>query len=114
MLQTMQTSSMPHQIAAHHDFLLELIATVLVEIPFAAIRLLQVCGVNRFGAILIAVPPQALASFVAERDDAITSTFGAMVPFGIGREVLVRWNRVCLRKLPDAPPPPRGRRWKLS
>ena len=29
---------------------------------------------------------------------------------GIGREVLVRWNLDCSRKLSDAPQPPRGGR----
>jgi hypothetical protein len=31
----------------------------------------------------------------------------------IGRDVLVQWNRDCSREILDAPPPPRGGRWKL-
>jgi len=41
----------------------------------------------------------------------MSSAVGA--PSGIGREVLVRWNQDCLRKMPYTPPPPRGGRWKL-
>ena len=29
----------------------------------------------------------------------------SMAPYGIGRGVLVRWNRDCTRKMSDAPPP---------
>jgi len=34
-------------------------------------------------------------------------------PACIGQEALVRWNRGCSREMTNAPPPPRGGRWKL-
>jgi len=51
------------QVANRHDNLLELVGDVSEEDPFAALRLLQVCAVNRFGHILSAVPPEAASLF---------------------------------------------------
>ena len=42
-------------VALPHDSLLELAADVSDEDPLAALRLLQVCGINTFGHILSAV-----------------------------------------------------------
>jgi hypothetical protein len=43
--------------------------------PFATLRLLQVCGVNRSGHVLNAVSPQKLQEFVDIRDEAVAATF---------------------------------------
>ena len=40
-----------------HDRLLDLAEEISGEDPFAALRLLQVCGVSRLGHVLGAVPP---------------------------------------------------------
>jgi hypothetical protein len=58
--------------------LLELVTYVSNEHPFAALSLLQVCGVKRFGHILSVVPPRSLATFCEQRDATITTTFGAI------------------------------------
>jgi hypothetical protein len=65
-------------VAGRHDNLLDLFSAVFEEAPFAPLRLLQVCGVNRFGHILRAVPPDATATFCAQRDAAIGATLGAI------------------------------------
>ncbi len=41
-----------------------------------SVRLLKVCGVNRFGHI--AVPPPLVANFMLLREEAITVTFAAI------------------------------------
>jgi hypothetical protein len=51
-------------VARRHDNLLDMVAEVTDEDPFVALCLLQVCGVNRFGHILSAVPPNATAAFL--------------------------------------------------
>jgi hypothetical protein len=48
------------------------------EDPFAALRLIEVCGVNRFGHVLIAVPPQKVHEFADNRDEAIALTFAVI------------------------------------
>ena len=40
-----------------HDRLLDLTEEVSDEDPFAALRLLQTCGIQRFGHVLSVVPP---------------------------------------------------------
>ena len=44
-------------LGAKHDRLLDLEEQISDEDPFAALRLLQVCGVFRFGHVLSAIPP---------------------------------------------------------
>jgi len=44
-------------IGVRHDRLLDLVEDVDDEDPFAALRLLQVCGAQRFGHIISYVPP---------------------------------------------------------
>ncbi len=65
-------------IASRHDNLLDLISDVPKEDPFAALRLLQICEVNRFWHILGVVPQELSADFCVPRDVAITATFGAI------------------------------------
>jgi hypothetical protein len=43
----------------------------------------------------------------------LRNIFKTGAPAGIGREVLIWWGQDCSRKMPDAPLPPRGGRWKL-
>jgi hypothetical protein len=61
-----------------HDNLLDLVYVVFDEDPFVALRLLQVCSLNRFGHILSTVPPSATANLCAHRDAAIAATMGAI------------------------------------
>ena len=65
-------------VAGRHNNLLDLFYAVSDEAPFAPLRLLQVCGVNIFGHILSAVPPDVTATFCAQRDAAIGATLGAI------------------------------------
>jgi hypothetical protein len=51
------------QVAVHHNNLLELVGDVSEENPFAALRLLQLCMVNRFGHILSTVPTESASLF---------------------------------------------------
>ena len=64
--------------ARRHNNLLDLVADVADEDPFVALRLLQVCGVNMFGHILSAVPPNATSAFCSERDTMIADALGAI------------------------------------
>jgi len=65
-------------LAKRHDSLLDLVADVSKEDPFAALRLLQVCGVNRFGHVLSAVPPDVAAPLCEDRDAAVVVALGAI------------------------------------
>ena len=71
------------QVANRHDNLLELFGDVSEEDPFAALRLIQVCAVNRFGHILSAVPPEAASLFAEQRDLAITNALAVVQGFPI-------------------------------
>jgi len=46
-------------LAQRHDNLLDLVNKVFDEDPFATLRLLQVCGVNKFGHVLSTDPPES-------------------------------------------------------
>jgi hypothetical protein len=61
-----------------HDRLLDLTELVLEEDPFAALRLLQTCGIQRFDHVLSAAPPNLVREFAAARDEAISSTFSTI------------------------------------
>jgi len=65
-------------LGVRHDKLMDRVESVANEDPFAALRLMYVCGVQRFGHILSAVPPPLVADFAALRDDAVTSTFATI------------------------------------
>ena len=65
-------------LAKRHDSLLDLVADVSEEEPFAALRLLEVCGVNMFGHVLSAVPPDFAAAFCEDRDAVIAAALGAI------------------------------------
>jgi hypothetical protein len=54
------------------------VESVADEEPFAALRLLQVCGVERFGHIISEVPPPLVSDFDFSRDDVVTATFIAI------------------------------------
>jgi hypothetical protein len=71
------------QVADHHDNLLELVGDVSEEYPFVALRLLQVCAVNRFEHILSAGPPEAASLFAEQRDLAITNVLAVVQGFPV-------------------------------
>ena len=56
--------------AARHDQLLLLAKDIAEVAPLTALRLLQVCGVNRFGHVIVAAPPAIVRHFAEERDTA--------------------------------------------
>ena len=62
------------------------------EDPFATLRLLQVCGVNKFGHILSVVPPEVASGFCGDRDASIANTFGpiqnTLVDYGVSTHIL--------------------------
>jgi len=62
-----------------HDKPLDLTEEITDEDPFAALRLLQTCGISMFGHVLAAPPPLPLAqAFAKERDEAIATTFATI------------------------------------
>jgi hypothetical protein len=61
-----------------HDRLLDLVEKISKEDPFAALRLLHVCVVNRFGHVLGAVYPQKVQEFADNGDEDIASKFDAI------------------------------------
>jgi len=65
-------------LAKRHDSLLDLVADVSEEDPFAALRLLQVCGVNKFGHVLSAILPDVAVAFCEDRGAAIATALGAI------------------------------------
>ena len=69
-----------------HDALLDLVASVSDEDPFGALRLLQVCGVNRFGHVMSAVPPGSTISFCSQRDTAVSLALGTIQGFPVDHE----------------------------
>jgi hypothetical protein len=68
------TSSTLESLGEHHERLLDLIEEVADVDPFAALHLLQVCGVNRFGHIISAIPPPLVHDFANARDEAAIAT----------------------------------------
>jgi len=52
------------RLGERHDRLLDLIEEIATEDPFASLRLLQVCGVNRFGHIINVGPPLSFCSLL--------------------------------------------------
>jgi len=66
------------RLGERHDRLLDLIEDVATEDPFASLRLLQVCGVNRFGHIISVVPPPLVLHFATTRDEEVSSTFASI------------------------------------
>ena len=58
---------------ARHDRLLQLVMDIAEDALFTALRLLQVCGVNRFGYVICAVPPSIIRPFTAARDAAVVN-----------------------------------------
>ena len=54
--------------AARHDRLLNMVKDVAEDDPLTTLRLLHVCGVNRFGHVISAVPPTIIRQFAESRD----------------------------------------------
>jgi hypothetical protein len=48
--------------AAKHDRLPQLVSEIVEDAPLTALRLLQVCGVNKCGQVIAAVPPTIILS----------------------------------------------------
>jgi hypothetical protein len=61
-----------------HDRLLDLTEEIADEDPFAALRLLHTCGIQRFGHVLSAVPPPLAQAFARDRDEAVAATFATI------------------------------------
>jgi hypothetical protein len=61
-----------------HDKLLDLTEEIADEGPIAALRLLQTCGISKFGHDLSAVPPAIAQDFAREIDEAIAATFSTI------------------------------------
>jgi len=66
------------KMGATHDRLLDLPEKIADEDPFAALRLLQTCGISKFGHVLSVVPPSLARDFARERDEAIAATFATI------------------------------------
>ena len=65
--------------AARHDRLLNWVKDIAEDDPLTALRLLQLCGVNRFGHVISAVPPAIIIrQFAESRDAALVPCMGAV------------------------------------
>jgi hypothetical protein len=64
--------------AARHDRLLSLVTGIAEEAQLTALRLLQVCGVTRFGHVISTVPQAIIRPFAEGRDAAVISCFEAI------------------------------------
>ena len=65
-------------LAQRHDNLIDLGNGVSDEDPYAAMRLLQVCGFKKFGHVLFANPPESTISFCERRHAEIADTLGVI------------------------------------
>jgi len=65
-------------IGAKHDRLLNLSEEISDDTPFATLRLLQVCGITRFGHVLSAVPHAKAREFARDGNEAIATTFATI------------------------------------
>jgi hypothetical protein len=54
-----------------HDQLLNLVKDIAEDDPLTGLRLLQVCGVNRFGHVISAVSPAIIRQFAESRDATV-------------------------------------------
>ncbi len=61
-----------------HDRLLDLVDDFAEENSFVALRLLHVCGVQRFGHIINDVPPPLVLDFATARDEAVTASYAVI------------------------------------
>jgi hypothetical protein len=61
-----------------HDRLLDLTEEIADEDLFAPLRLLQTCGISRFGHVLSAVPSALAQPFAKDKDEAIAATFSTI------------------------------------
>ena len=66
------------KLAARHDRLLYLDRDIAEDDPLTALRLLQVCGVNRFGHVIFAVPPAIIRQFAESCDAAVVRCLEAV------------------------------------
>jgi hypothetical protein len=64
--------------AARHDRLLLLAKYIAEEAPLTALRLLHVCGVNKFGHGISAVPPAIIRLFAEARDATVVHCMEAV------------------------------------
>jgi len=92
-------------LGVRHDRLLDLAEVVAYEDPFVVLRLLEVCGIQRFGQIISTVPPLMVADFARSRDEVVQTTFAAIqqepppsdstnsLPVGAGGAVLTSLAR---------------------
>ena len=70
--------------AARHDRLLQLVMNIAEEALLTELRLLHVCGVNRFGHVISAVPPSIIRPFAAARDAAVVSCLESIQQHEVG------------------------------
>ena len=61
--------------AARLDRLLALVKNITEDAPLTALRLLQVCGVSKFGHVISIVPPAIIRPFAEARDTSVFRCF---------------------------------------
>ncbi len=69
--------------AARHDRLLLLVRHIAEDAPLKALRLLQVCGVNRFGHVISTVPPAIIRPFAEARNAAVVQCQEAVKDYDV-------------------------------
>jgi len=67
-----------YDLGVKHDRVLDQVEEVSDEDSFAVLRLLQVCGVSRFGHVLSVVPPAYAVYFARRRDEAVAATLATI------------------------------------
>ena len=68
---------------ARHDRLLLMVKDIAEEAPLTALGLLQVCGVNKFGHVISAVPPAIIRLFAVARDAAVAHCMEAVQEYEV-------------------------------
>ena len=64
--------------AARHDRLLSMTRNIAEDAPLTALRLLQVCCVDKFGHVISTVPPEIIRPFAEARDAAVVHCLEAI------------------------------------
>jgi hypothetical protein len=65
-----------------------MVKDIAEEAPLTALRLLQVCGVNKFGHVISGVPPAIIHLFTEARDAAVVHCMEAVHEYKVYRTII--------------------------
>jgi hypothetical protein len=69
---------------ARHNRLLQLVKDIAEEADLTVLRLLQMCGVNRFGHVIYVFPPSIIRPFMVVRDTTVVVCLEAIQGHEVG------------------------------